>query len=459
MDKIEFTGYLTTIDLTGSFLQPIPDQRMQPVWQRAVARESTEFSQLGQHHFSSSKADRTERAAQAAAHRGGVRQTCYCGENMQTAQNASVVSGPMHFSSTRPRGRRPDSPSPAVGSGWVRLWLLVAATVLIGCAIAAFSVDCSVAQWFHQCHMLKHLRYLHDLASISEIFGRGECVLLVAILMWRLDRSRHWAIPGVVATALLSGLAADGVKMLIARARPHQFRLPGQRMEQFWAVAALGFVGQCEPELSFGPHGHGRRLAISLMCIYPAARGLFCVLPLLVAFQRMDSGAHFLSDVLCGAAVGCLVAALTLRARWLDQQLPSGSGGEWGRSSRALRSDKRQHVYGSRLRMARSRAGAAGSRPSREAVGCGRRAPSGHHAKRGRRRPTMKRPNLAGLVELDHTLLCVSQLPPRLDHLLHAELILHTCRPAAAICRARSGWLSRCSAQRANPARCPGATR
>ncbi len=235
---------------------------------------------------------------------------------MQAAQNASVVSGPAHFPLSRPKGRQPDSPSPAVGSGRARLCLLLVATVLVGCAVAAFRVDCSVALWFHEGH---GPRYPHDLASICEIFGRAECVLLVAILMWRLDRSRRWAVPGMAATALLSGLAADGVKMLIARVRPHHFDFLGGVWSSFGPWLPLGSLGSASQSFPSAHTATAVGLAISLMCIYPAARGLFCVLPLLVAYQRMDSGAHFYSDVLCGAAVGCVVAALTLRARWLDQ--------------------------------------------------------------------------------------------------------------------------------------------
>ena len=180
-------------------------------------------------------------------------------------------------------------------------------------AVAAFSVDCSVAQWFRECHRLKNLRYPRDLASISEIFGRAECAVLVGILMWRLDRPRRWAVPGVVATALLSGLAADGVKMLVARARPHSFDFLGSVWNSFGPWLPLGSLGSASQSFPSAHTATGVGLAISLICIYPAARGLFCVLPVLVAFQRVDSGAHFLSDVLCGAAVGCVVAVLLLK--------------------------------------------------------------------------------------------------------------------------------------------------
>ncbi len=217
------------------------------------------------------------------------------------------------------------------------LWLLLAATVLIGCAIAAFKVDCSVAQWCHESHKLRYLRYVRDLASICELFGRAECVLLVVILMWRLDRSRRWAVPGVAATALLSGLAADGVKMLIARARPHHFDFLGSVWSSFGPWLPLGSLGSASQSFPSAHTATAVGLAIALICIYPAARGLFGVLPLLVAYQRMDSGAHFFSDVLCGAAVACLVAALTLRLRWLDQQYSLWFWGRVGAIANRLR--------------------------------------------------------------------------------------------------------------------------
>ncbi len=239
---------------------------------------------------------------------------------MQATQNVSMVSGPAHLPVGRPKECQPDVPTPAVKSGWACLWLLLAATILVGGALAAFRVDCSVAQWLHQNHRLGHLRYLRDLASICEVFGRAECALLVAILMWQLDRSRRWAMPGVVATALLSGLAADGVKMLIARARPHHFDFLGSVWSSFGPWLPLGSLGSASQSFPSAHTATAVGLAISLICIYPAARGLFCVLPLLVAYQRMDSGAHFLSDVLCGAAVACLVATFALRVGWLDQQ-------------------------------------------------------------------------------------------------------------------------------------------
>jgi membrane-associated phospholipid phosphatase len=247
---------------------------------------------------------------------------------MQIAQNAAVVSRPAHFSLKKQK-ESPSEPSVSpIGLGWARLGLLLSAVFLLGSALAAFNVDLSVAQWVRESHKLRVLHYPRDLASICEIFGRAECVLLVAILMWRLDPLRRWAVPGVAATAVFSGLAADGVKMLIARARPHSFDFLGSVWSSFGPWLPLGSLGSASQSFPSAHTATAVGLAIALICIYPSARGVFCVLPLLVAYQRIDSGAHFLSDVLCGAAVACIVAVLTMQARWLNRDY---SQWFWGR--------------------------------------------------------------------------------------------------------------------------------
>jgi membrane-associated phospholipid phosphatase len=239
---------------------------------------------------------------------------------MQTAQNATAVGQPAQFALEKKQEVVTSGALIPAGFGWTRLWLFLAAMVLVACAIAAFHVDLSVAQWVRASHKTRILHYPRDLASICELFGRAECVLLVVILIWRLDPARRWAVPGVAATAIFSGLAADGVKMLIARARPHSFDFLGSVWSSFGPWLPLGSLGSASQSFPSAHTATAAGLAIALICVYPAARGLFCVLPLLVAYQRIDSGAHFLSDVLCGASVACLVAVLTLSARWLDRE-------------------------------------------------------------------------------------------------------------------------------------------
>ena len=51
-------------------------------------------------------------------------------------------------------------------------------------------------------------------------------------------------------------------------------------------------------------------MAIVLTCLYPRGRVLFPALAVLAGMQRLLDEAHFASDVLWGAAVGCAFAPL-----------------------------------------------------------------------------------------------------------------------------------------------------
>jgi membrane-associated phospholipid phosphatase len=53
-------------------------------------------------------------------------------------------------------------------------------------------------------------------------------------------------------------------------------------------------------------------LALCLASLYPQGKGWFFTLASLVAMQRMVAGAHYLSDVLAGAAIGIVSATFVL---------------------------------------------------------------------------------------------------------------------------------------------------
>ena len=121
---------------------------------------------------------------------------------------------------------------------------------------------------------------------------------------------------------LLSGMAANGAKMLLARTRPYAFDFHGNVWTTFGQWLPASGMGQ-----SF-PSGHAATaagLALALAALYPNARRFFLLMAVLVACQRIECGAAFPSDVLCGAAIGCLTAACCLRfgagaAAWCDER-------------------------------------------------------------------------------------------------------------------------------------------
>ncbi len=93
---------------------------------------------------------------------------------------------------------------------------------------------------------------------------------------------------------------------------PNSFDFAGSVGSTFGAWLPLWSVGSTGQSLPSGHTGTAVGLAIALVWAYPRGRWLFPVLALLVACQRVQAGAHWLSDVLAGGVVGCLVALVCL---------------------------------------------------------------------------------------------------------------------------------------------------
>jgi membrane-associated phospholipid phosphatase len=154
---------------------------------------------------------------------------------------------------------------------------------------------------------------LHRLLEIFEPFGQPPLVLAVAASLALCDRNRRKAAALVALASLGSGLAADGIKLLVARARPYHFDLNGSALQSF-----QGFLPGLDAGASLRsmPSGHtavAAGLALALARFFPGGAWLFACLALMVAAQRIEAGAHYLSDTLCGAAVASAVCGLVFR--------------------------------------------------------------------------------------------------------------------------------------------------
>lgn len=200
---------------------------------------------------------------------------------------------------------------------YCRRFILPVVLTLAGAA--ALAVDVPVAGLFQS----KPFCDYHNCLDTFEPFGHGLGVILILLAMHQLDRSRRWAIPRVLGCALASGGAADLLKLLIIRFRPHNLPSPDSVWATFhhWLPMFSGGSGQ----QSF-PSAHTATavgLAAALIWLYPQGRFLFILLAVLVGCQRIVSGAHYPSDVLVGAAVGCLISTLFLHVGllpgWFDR--------------------------------------------------------------------------------------------------------------------------------------------
>jgi membrane-associated phospholipid phosphatase len=192
--------------------------------------------------------------------------------------------------------------------------LFLSAGVLAALAAAALLVDLPLARALDSLDIPYDFRHL---VRLGESFGWGGSVALIILAAALLDPRGWRVIPRLAVMAFGSGLLADGIKLLIARRRPVVIDLAAEGPATFlgWrpglAAAELARIGD-DGSHSF-PSGHAATaagLAVALAVLYPRGRWLFLGLAALAAFQRIEVQAHFASDVLAGAALGCLVGGL-----------------------------------------------------------------------------------------------------------------------------------------------------
>ena len=160
-------------------------------------------------------------------------------------------------------------------------------------------------------------------------FGQGGVVLVpsglvVLAALWLRPRlpSLAGAIRRIIAGAGLlfvavafAGLTNDGLKLLFSRARPRLW-LNGDQTGFFFE--RLGSYYQSFPS---GHTATSVAAAIVLARLFPRWRLAFAAFALVIAFSRVVLDAHYLSDVIAGAAVGTLAATATLvwfRARGFE---------------------------------------------------------------------------------------------------------------------------------------------
>lgn len=104
-----------------------------------------------------------------------------------------------------------------------------------------------------------------------------------------------------------SGIAAQAIKHLVGRARPHL--LAGDGAFHFHALT----LGSAEASFPSGHAASAFAAAVALGYMAPRWRMALLGAALLVGLSRVIVGAHYPSDVLAGAALGSAVAAWLAR--------------------------------------------------------------------------------------------------------------------------------------------------
>ncbi len=209
---------------------------------------------------------------------------------------------------------------------------LLPALLLAGLGMAALMIDMPLSRALVKGDAL--LAFDKVLEAV-EPFGHAVAVSLLVVGIFICDVRRRGAVARVLAAALGAGLAADGIKLLVARVRPYDYNLEGGVFQSFGGI----LPGLLSPGGGHSfPSAHvatSMGLCVALTAMFPRGRWWFAFVTGLVALQRVETGAHFLSDALWGAAVGWAFALALFRpnplGRWFDRlearwPRPAGTG-------------------------------------------------------------------------------------------------------------------------------------
>jgi len=158
----------------------------------------------------------------------------------------------------------------------------------------------------------------------AEHFGTFYGHVLAFLLIAALDPAHRRSLLRIAAAAWSAGMAANVVKLCLARTRPKYFDFDS-------LVAGHGFLGFA-PGLPGGsriqgfPSAHTATavgFAIGLSYVYPKGRTVFLLFAALVGLQRIATSSHFASDVLAGAIVGWIVGHAFTAPNSLTRRLDS----------------------------------------------------------------------------------------------------------------------------------------
>ncbi len=206
----------------------------------------------------------------------------------------------------------------------------ISATIAL---ISIFAFDRSIAlavhnSTFENAAFFAGGEYWLDVASGRQLLGYSHRSLsgfllggsLIAIgLIWWLLRRTSYVARGLVfsgSVQLFTIFCASLIKGWMGRLRPNQLIQQGN-WEHLWFGGGDSF-----------PSGHNAfywGLFLPLAYLFPKYRIPLLIIPLFMAFARIDEGYHFLSDVLGSIALAALVTLLAaaLFGHWVK---PAGKG-------------------------------------------------------------------------------------------------------------------------------------
>ena len=219
------------------------------------------------------------------------------------------------FTQAAPRAETLTVPRPVRWSILERSLLAAFAMLLLAAAVLPFDLFLSNAirgDWIGG--------DLKRLILLAEVYAHGTGVAMILLTIFVLDRSARRSLLRLGLCAFGAGMLANIMKLYVARIRPHSLPEGATLSDTFVGFLPLVWgvdmpYGHALQSLPSGHTATAVGLAIGMSRIYPHGRWLFATFAGLAALQRIVVGAHYPSDVFCGAAIGIVIAGAMIDAR------------------------------------------------------------------------------------------------------------------------------------------------
>lgn len=205
-------------------------------------------------------------------------------------------------------------------------WSLIGGTV--GCILLAgflaFFADLNVSWGLNQQHLLKPI---HRTLELAEPFGDFAGVLLVAVGIAVLQPAARKQIHLLVLAVATAGLTADIFKTLVGRIRPNNldWSLVHNVGDTFTGWLPLIHGGWKNQSFPSAHTATAWGLAILMVRLFPRGKWFFPCVAVCVGLQRVETGSHYLSDALFGAAIGIGISCAWLKSPLFRDFLPVNS--------------------------------------------------------------------------------------------------------------------------------------
>jgi membrane-associated phospholipid phosphatase len=185
-----------------------------------------------------------------------------------------------------------------------KAWLWIVA------AIVAFLAASAIDSWaFH--HLQKPNVYDVDWGRALRSVGYWPLWIALSLALWLVDRRRgqgRWRAAMIASSVTAAGLLGELLKLVIRRERPGT--LNGVYAFRPWSDHPFSTrnLGMPSSHALIAFSG-----AAAMSALFPEATGVWYALAIGCGVTRVLAGAHFVSDVVAGAAIGIAVAVVIAR--------------------------------------------------------------------------------------------------------------------------------------------------